>query len=104
MFDVCGRRVTAAICMDLNDDAFIHWVHRSRAEVLAFPTQWVQEDLDVVPYWQWRLWPSTATLVAANGYGPQGPWNICGGSAVLDVFRVHGAAPAEGDAVVFAEI
>lgn len=104
LFEVRGRAVTTGICMDLNDDEFIEWIRRSRAEVVAFPTQWVQEDLPVVPYWQWRLWPGTTTLIAANGYGPQGPWNISGGSAVLDILRVHSRAPATGDRVVYAEI
>ena len=53
-YGLCGGgydfgRLGVGICMDLNDDRFISWVNSARINVLAFPTNWLQEDIDVLP-------------------------------------------------------
>ena len=76
-------RLAPAICMDLNDDDLIRFLHRSAAEVLAFCTNWVDEGVDVHPYWRLRLtrWPGWA--VAANCWGEDEGVRFSGRSAIL---------------------
>lgn len=107
-------RLGVGICMDLNDDAFLAHAATERIDVLAFPTNWVQEDGAVSDYWRWRLqsgWPSDlgvegarpdrapvdALLVAANSYGPEGRYTLRGESAILRRTQVLVQAPPTGD-------
>jgi predicted amidohydrolase len=103
-FEVAGRRVGTAICMDLNDDRLIDWLRAERVEVLAFPTNWVEEGVDTWPYWAWRLDDTGVALVAANTWGSEGAVRFSGRSAILWDRTIHAAAPATGDGVVRAEL
>ncbi|MCB9665691.1 MAG: carbon-nitrogen hydrolase family protein [Alphaproteobacteria bacterium] len=96
-------RVAVGICMDLNDPRFLLWLWRARPDVLAFPTNWVDEGADVWPYWAARVRASGAVLVAANTYGRDGAWAFSGASVILAGRRVLAAGPREGDAVVRAD-
>ncbi len=103
-------RLSAGICMDLNDDRFIDFLRRRRPTLTAFCTNWLDEGLDVLPYWRYRLRGTQGYFLAANTYGdeeaPGHPkTRFCGGSAVLDpALRLLGRAPPEGDAVVLADL
>lgn len=97
-------RFAVGICMDLNDPRFLRWLARARPDVLAFPTNWVDEGSNVWPYWAARVLGSGAALVAANTYGREGAWAFSGASAVISGRRVLAAAPREGDAVVRAAL
>lgn len=102
--------LTAGICMDLNDDRFTSFLRGAGARVVAFCTNWVDEGLDVRPYWRYRLHGVPASFIAANTYGweeavGQPRTRFSGCSAILDPDgRTLAIAPKEGDAVVIAEI
>lgn len=90
-------RVGLGICMDINDPRFILWMWRQRLDVLAFPTNWVEEGLDVHHYWNARLNGCDVALVAANSYGPDGDMAFSGRSGVLRRGAVLAAAGPTGD-------
>ena len=95
--------LTAGICMDLNDDAFIDHLFDARPDVVAFPTNWLDQNFDVRLYWRWRLQGYPCWLVAANTYGVEEGIPFRGRSAIL---RPDGqtvaAAPAMGDRLIAA--
>lgn len=100
VYDTGVGRFSVGICMDLNDDRFVLWNLRHRPDVIAFPTNWLEEGLDVHPYWQERIAPTRATLVAANTWGPERDLVFHGRSAIVSAGRVYAAAGATGDAVI----
>jgi len=103
-FEVAGRRVGVAICMDLNDDRLVDWLRSESIDVLAFPTNWVEEGSDVWNYWAWRLEGTDTALVAANTWGTDRGVSFSGRSAVLWRRVVRAAARASGDGVVRASL
>ena len=103
-FDTDQGRFTVGICMDLNDDAFVQWCGKCNASVLAFPTNWVQEEEDVWNYWAWRLSNLQCALVAANTHGKEGSLTFSGRSLVLKNREVLAAAPVLGNSVVWADL
>jgi len=111
-FEVEGASVVVGICMDLNDDRFTAFLRADPPDVVAFPTNWVREDVptvDVWNYWAWRLLGVPSALVAANTWGREaapgvGPTWFTGRSAVLRDRVLLGALPAEGDGVLHVEV
>lgn len=101
-FDTGAGRFGVGICMDLNDDAFIAWLRGAGLDAIAFPTNWVEEDIDVWAYWKERLAGIDAALVAANTYGTEGPVAFTGLSAVIQGGQVLASAPPTGDRVLHA--
>lgn len=100
-------RIAPAICMDLNDSAFLEFLGYARPDIVAFCTNWVQEDADVHGYWRQRLHEAgwSGWFVAANTWGTDRGTRFSGRSAILDPDGVVVAeAPVEGDAVIVAEI
>ncbi|MBW2255858.1 MAG: carbon-nitrogen hydrolase family protein [Deltaproteobacteria bacterium] len=102
-FDTDAGRFGVGICMDLNDDGFVAWCAGADIDAIAFPTNWVQEDVDVWAYWRARLLGVDAALVAANTYGTEGPVTFTGRSAVLQRGVVLASAPLIGNAVIRAD-
>lgn len=102
--------LTAGICMDLNDDRFTGFLRKAQARVIAFCTNWVDESLDVRPYWRYRLTGVRSYFVAANTYGWEHepghtPTQFCGASAILDPSgRTLARAAPTGDAVILADL
>ncbi|MFT5685229.1 MAG: putative amidohydrolase [Myxococcota bacterium] len=97
-------RIAPAICMDLNDDDLIRYLHRAGVDVLAFCTNWVDEGSEVHPYWTWRLtgWPGW--LVAANSWGEDEGTTFSGCSAIISPDkRVIASAGYLGDEVVLVD-
>lgn len=100
------------ICMDLNDDAFVTWLHTAGPRALAFPTNWIEEGIDVWSYWAMRLHGASTALLAANRWGVEGPLGFSGRSAILQpnpqrppgAWLVLAAAPAQGDTLVQASL
>ena len=97
--------LTAGICMDLNDDAFIDHLFDARPDVVAFPTNWLDQNFDVRLYWRWRLQGYPCWLVAANTYGVEEGIPFRGRSAILQPDgRSVVTAPAFGDRLITAEL
>ena len=97
-------RIAPAICMDLNDDGLIRYLHRAGVDVLAFCTNWVEEGSEVHPYWSWRLagWPGW--LVAANTWGQDEDTLFSGCSAIIAPDkRVVAHASNVGDEVLLVD-
>lgn len=92
------------ICMDLNDPRFLLWCWRNRLDAVAFPTNWVEEGIEVWPYWRERMGGSGAALVAANTWGDEAGTSFTGCSAVLYGDDVLVSAPKTGDAFIRAEL
>lgn len=103
-FNIGSSTFTPGICMDLNDAFFTRWIQVSRSDVVAFPTNWVDEGSDVHAYWRLRLKGSKATLVAANTWGTEGDTRFSGRSAIMGSDRVSAEAGFEGDAVIRATV
>lgn len=103
-FETEAGRFGVGICMDLNDEAFTAWCRSAVLDAVAFPTNWVEEGVDVWPYWQARLAGTGAALVAANSYGSEGPLSFTGRSAIVTEGEVLASAPSAGDAVIAATL
>ena len=99
-----GHRCTLGICMDLNDDKFVDFLTERQIRVVAFPTNWIDQDFKVWNYWAYRLQNTRACLVAANRYGTEGGTKFCGDSAVLDGRVLLGMTEDKTDTVVWADI
>jgi len=94
-------RMVPAICMYLNDEGLIRYLIRGQADVLAFCTNWVEEGIDVHPYWRWRLMGWSGWLVAANSWGEDSGTRFSGRSAVMAPGgKVVASAEPVGDAVL----
>ena len=102
-FDAEWGRFGVGICMDLNDDAFVQWCRDAALDAIAFPTNWIEEGIDVWGYWAWRLDGMPTALVAANTYGVERTIGFSGRSAILKSNRIHAAAGVLGDAVICAK-
>lgn len=102
--------LSAGICMDLNDDAFIDYLQEAKAHVVAFCTNWLEEGHDLYFYWRYRLLSIPSYFVAANTYGDEvcpghEPTRFAGQSVIFDPRgRVLASAPPSGDAVITAKI
>lgn len=103
-FDTPFGRIGVGICMDLNDPAFVRWVAQARIDVLAFPTNWLDEGEDVWGYWAWRLAGTRAALVAANRWGVERGVGFRGQSAVLRGRTILAHTGREGDDIVRATV
>ncbi len=93
--------VAPAICMDLNDDRLVTWMHMTTPDVLAFCTNWVEENEDVHAWWQARIRGWRGWMVAANRWGTESDVTFSGRSAILSPGGfVVAQAEAEGDAIL----
>ncbi len=94
-------RLSCGICMDLNDPAFVSHLVEDQVGVVAFCTNWLEEGIDVLRYWRWRLQPWEGWFVAANSWGPDGLISFCGNSVILDPQgRVRALGEKEGNQVL----
>ncbi len=72
-----------AICMDLNDNDLIYWMWEHKPDILAFCTNWLNQDSPIDSYWKlrtpyWRGW-----FVGANRCGEERGTNFRGESAII---------------------
>jgi len=98
-------RVAPGICMDLNDPEFIAFLDYGKVDIVAFPTNWVDEGVVVHDYWRERLGDWRGWFVAANTWGEDEGVRFTGRSAILAPGgEVVTEAPYEGDCVLVAEV
>jgi predicted amidohydrolase len=101
LLDTPFGKLTCGICMDLNDEQFIGFLFDNNPDLIAFPTNWLDQGFDVRAYWRWRLAGYPGWLIAANTYGPEEDLRFRGRSAILDPSGSTAAfAPATGDTVI----
>ncbi len=97
-------RMTPGICMDLNDDRFALHLLRERPDVVAFCTNWVEQGLDILPYWVMRLCGWRGWFVAADTWGRDRHIQFYGRSAILAPGgRPVAMAGPRGDGVLVVE-
>ena len=100
LFNIDGWRVTVGICMDFNDLRFINFCVHSEVDLIAFPTNWIDQGQPVLNYWAALMQDMRyTTLLAANSYGLDGEYMLSGRSAILQATppTLLGEAPQEGD-------
>jgi len=97
-------KMMPAICMDLNDDGLLQAMRVHQPRFLAFSTNWVNEGVDPLPYWQQRLAGWTGWFIAANSWGEDGDTRFTGLSTILGPDgRPRVRADSTGDQVLIAE-
>lgn len=95
---------TVGICMDLNDPHFNTWVYRTKPTAVAFPTNWVESDLDTHSYWRRKMLWSKAALVAGNTWGSENSVTFSGSSAIICNDKVLTALGPRGHGIVSADL
>jgi predicted amidohydrolase len=97
--------IVPGICMDLNDDSFIAFVHEQKTQVIPFCTNWLEEGLDVWSYWKMRLDGYNGIFIAANSWGLDGTIEFCGHSAIFGPgMELLSFAGREGNEIIIAEV
>lgn len=104
IFHTATGSFTVGICMDLNDPRFIAWVCENKPKTIAFPTNWVAEDIPVWSYWAWILRDSSTTLIAADTWGSEGSVTYAGESVILREQTVLAGAPTVGNLLISANV
>jgi predicted amidohydrolase len=105
LIDTPFGRMTCGICMDLNDGRFVDFLFDSGAELIAFPTNWLDQGFDVLEYWRWRLAGHPSWLIAGNTYGVEDGIAFRGRSAILHPSgQAVATAPPSGDKVIRASV
>lgn len=98
-------RIAPIICMDLNDDHCIAFLKKQKIDICAFCTNWVEENVAVLWYWQLRLGHFKGYFVAANSWGHDSGTTFSGASAILGPKgKLLVQAGKEGDCVIIAEV
>lgn len=92
--------MVVGICMDFNDMRFWRYCWTRRPQVIALPTAWTEEGIDVWEYWQRPLQGLQAVMVAANIWGVERRVPFHGRSVILSGERVYAGADHTGDGVV----
>ena len=63
--------MTPAICMDLNDNNLIYWMWDVRPDILAFCTNWLNQDSPIDSYWKLRTPYWSGWFIGANRCGEE---------------------------------
>lgn len=93
------------ICMDINDDGFTTLLREHQPPICAFCTNWIEEGVDILPYWRWRLAGWRGLFIAADTWGLDGDTRFYGRSAILGPGgEVLALAGPEGDGVLLATV
>lgn len=103
LFEVEGKRCTVGICMDLNDHRFTDFCAHAQIDLIAFPTNWLDQGESIYSYWVYVLQRAPqAILIAANSYGSEGDIQFRGESAILQIDppTLLNFAHSEGDMVI----
>lgn len=72
-----------AICMDLNDNNFIYWMWETQPDILAFCTNWLNEDSPIHEYWKMRTPYWSGWFIGANRTGTERGIEFRGESAII---------------------
>ena len=98
-------KATIGICMDINGTEFPNHVRKTKPDVICFPTNWIDQDLDYIhQYWAWKLKGYAGYLLAANRWGNEDGVGFWGRSAILHAGKIIRSAPATGDGYILLEM
>lgn len=104
VFDTAWGKTTVGICMDINDPRFLTHVRKVRPDMVLFPTNWVDENVDVHRYWMNQLRGWNGILVAADRWGDEDGVFFAGRSAIFKAGKTLVEGPPEGDGFYLAEV
>ena len=99
-----GRSPSASAWISTTTDSSRGVATRLWADAIAFPTNWLDEGVNVWGYWAWRLKGIPSAIVAANTYGAEGEIQFVGRSAIIAGRELLAHGPAAGDSVLRATI
>lgn len=98
--------VGSGICMDLNYPDLADWHREHRTAILAFSTNWLDQDFDVIPYWEDRLRGSEGGFqglaLFANRGGEEFGVPFRGQSSIFWQGRCIATLPGKDDGVLVA--
>lgn len=96
--------VGSGICMDLNYPDLADWHRDCATAVLAFSTNWLDQDFDVIPYWEEKLLGSgggfRGLALFANRGGEEFGIPFRGQSALFWQGRCIASLPGKDDGVL----
>jgi len=97
-------RLSGLICMDVMyfEAARIPALHG--ADVLLFPTNWVDDDPYSSSWWMARAFENGVYLIAANRYGNERGVQFSGGSCILNPDGSIQSSRITGDGIVYGEV
>lgn len=72
-----------AICMDLNDNGLIYWMWDAKPDLLAFCTNWLNQDSPIDGYWKLRTPYWEGWFIGANRCGEERGTPFRGESAII---------------------
>ena len=103
-----GFTVGSGICMDLNDPDLVQYHASQKTSVLAFSTNWLDEEFNVIPYWEERLHgaeaPYEGYALFANRGGQEWGVSFRGQSAIFENGRCLASLSGKDDGVLVAEL
>jgi predicted amidohydrolase len=101
--------VGSAICMDLNYPDLVDFHAANGTALLAFSTNWLDQDADILPYWEDRLAGVggrgfRGVALFANRGGEEFGIRYRGQSAIFREGRVVASLPGKADGVLVVEL
>jgi predicted amidohydrolase len=101
--------VGSGICMDLNYPDLVEFHRDAGTTILAFSTNWLDQDADVIPYWEDRLAGIEGrgfegTALFANRGGAEFGVRYRGQSAIFRQGRVVASLSGKGDGVLVTDL
>lgn len=102
IFDTEFGTLAPAICMDLNDNNLIYWLWQSQPDIIAFCSNWLNQDSSIDDYWKMRLWGWRGWFIGANRWGEDCGIPFRGESAILSpTGHTVVKAGIEGDCILY---
>ena len=100
--------IGSGICMDLNYPDLADYHGACGTRILAFSTNWLDQDFDVIPYWEERLTGSgpgySGAALFANRGGAEFGVAFRGQSAIFVGGRCVASLPGTDDGVLVVEV
>lgn len=97
-------RLGLGICMDLNFNDFVNFHKRQETDLICFSACWLDEGIDIAPYWQYRLRGFANTICIANSFGAERGIVFRGQSTVIRGGQVIASAPGDGEKVIITHV
>lgn len=97
-------RLGLGICMDLNFDDFVRFHRHQKTHLICFSACWLDEDLEIAPYWQGRLKGFTNAICIANSFGEERGVHFRGQSTVIRAGHVIAEGPLDREYVIVTQI
>ena len=104
VWDTPLGKLSSLICMDAMyfEAARIPALHD--ADVLLFPTNWVDDEKHPSSWWMTRAFENGVYLIAANRYGNERGVPFSGGSCILNPDGSVQSSLTTGDGIVYGEV